>query len=36
MPDVTVLLDAIQAGDLHAATHLLPLVYDAQTGRLTR
>jgi RNA polymerase sigma factor (TIGR02999 family) len=28
MSDVTVLLDAIQAGDPHAASQLLPLVYD--------
>src|SRR5437899_1348332 len=27
MPDVTRLLDAIQAGDPHAAAELLPLVY---------
>jgi RNA polymerase sigma factor (TIGR02999 family) len=28
MPDVTRLLEAAQAGDRHAATQLLPLVYD--------
>jgi RNA polymerase sigma factor (TIGR02999 family) len=40
MSEVTVLIEAIQAGDPHAAEHLLPLIYDdlrrLAASRLTR